>query len=386
MKIQQITNDLVSIFHTQTSEQYLSIMNSLSKTLEHLKSYDQSLEQQKMNYEEKLKTIAEEISIAKEYSMVDSLVREQVEELTRQQKELTRQQEVIIKMQTIVNESFNHLHSFLIPNPERDKSRESFNQLKQRGLYTSLYFPSHHIFYLAMDTIIQSAEYQLLSKRVSPHLLLLHQLTSGQELIPSVTPSSRTLFQLAIETHIQQEFPPETFLLQHQTSADFQTNFTQPISSSDSKSQILQTEINYLQKQHAEAIAIGDFTRQLAAERAISNKLQTIKYVQEKPQSLKTSQVEISDSIEHNPSKTSLIPSTISEKSLITNSVDQQIRGLLKKHAKLLRQRIRNNKSKLSEDDQKEFLDKQIIHSIEDLRDLSILSKTKRFNLSLVLI
>ncbi len=147
MKIQQITNDLVSIFHTQTSEQYLSIMNSLSKTLEHLKSYDRSLEQQKMNYEEKLKMIAEEISIAKEYSMVDSLVREQVEELTRQQKELIRQQEGIIKMQTILNESFNHLHSFLIPNPERDKSRKSFNQLKQRGLYTSLYCPSSYLLF-----------------------------------------------------------------------------------------------------------------------------------------------------------------------------------------------------------------------------------------------
>jgi O-acetylhomoserine/O-acetylserine sulfhydrylase-like pyridoxal-dependent enzyme len=221
-----------------------------------------------------------------------------------------------------------------------------------------------------MDTIIQSAEYQLLSKRVSPHLLLLHQLTSGQELIPSVTPSSRTLFQLAIETHIQQEFPPETFLLQHQTSADFQTNFTQPISSSDSKSQILQTEINYLQKQHAEAIAIGDFTQQLAAERAISNKLQIIEYLEDKQKSLKISQTQIPDhsTIENQES-------TISEKSLIANQVDQQIRGLLKKHVKLLRKRIRN--------------DKQTIHSVEDLRQLSISplqKKNHKFIFYLILI
>jgi len=222
-----------------------------------------------------------------------------------------------------------------------------------------------------MDTIIQSAEYQRLSKRVSPHLLLLHQLTSGQELISSITPCSRNLFQLEIKTHIQQEFPSEKFLLQPESSAVFQKDFTQEMSSSDFKTQILQTEINYLQKQHAEAIALGDFTQQLAAERAISNKLQIIEYLQDKQKSLKISQTKIPDhsTIENQES-------TISNKSLIANQVDQQIRGLLKKHVKLLRKRIRN--------------DKQTIHSVEDLRQLSISpqpqKKSHKFIFYLILI
>jgi hypothetical protein len=141
MKIQQITNEFVSLFDMQTTEQHLSIMNSLHKTLNHMKNYDQNLDKQKIDYEIKLKSIEEEISIVREYSMVDSLVREQVEDLTKQQKEFTRQQELIIKIQTILNETFNHLHSLLIPNPEQDKSQKLFNQLKKRGLYTYLYSP-----------------------------------------------------------------------------------------------------------------------------------------------------------------------------------------------------------------------------------------------------
>jgi hypothetical protein len=141
MKIQQITNEFVSIFDTQTSEQHLWIMNSLDTTLNHLKNYDENLDKQKLDYENKLKSIAEEISIAREYSMVDSLVREQVEDLTKQQKKLIYQQELIIKMQTIINETFHHLHSLLIPNPERDKSQKLFKQLKQKGLYTYRYSP-----------------------------------------------------------------------------------------------------------------------------------------------------------------------------------------------------------------------------------------------------
>lgn len=190
-----------------------------------------------------------------------------------------------------------------------------------------------------MNTIIQSAEYDRLSKIVSPHLLILHEFTSGQELIPSISPSSRNLFQLEIKTHIQQEIPSETFFLQPQSSTNFQKDFTREISSSNSKTQILQTEINYLQKQHAKAIAIGDFTQQFAAERAIANKIQE----KQKP-------------LDHQKS-------TISEKSLITNKTDQQIREVLKKHIKLLR---------------KESLNKQMIHSVAELRQLSMISRNKK--------
>jgi hypothetical protein len=167
-----------------------------------------------------------------------------------------------------------------------------------------------------------------------------------------------------MKTEIQQELSSPIFLVQDQTSAVYQKDFTEQIASLNSKAQILQTEINYLKRQHAEAIAIGDFSQQLAAERAIANKLQTIENLQDQQ---KLDQKEISDhSMFNNQSKTSIVSSAISEKSL----VDQQIRGLLKKHLKPIQKRIRN--------DQKQSLSKEIIHSVEDLRRLSIFFPQKK--------
>ena len=217
---------------------------------------------------------------------------------------------------------------------------------KEVCVYRSVLFD--YFCHLAIDMIIQSDEYRRLSKRVSPQLLILNRITSGQELIPSIVPSSCNLFQLAIKTEIQQEVPPSLFLVQNQASAIYQKDFTE---------QILQTEINYLQKQHAEAIAIGDFAQQLAAERAIADKIQTIGHLQDEQKPSETKMPE--------QSKTSIVSSAISEKSL----VDQQIRGLLKKHLKPIQNLIRNN--------QKESLSKEIIHSIEDLRRLSIFLSKK---------
>src|SRR5271170_1824263 len=108
---------------------------------------------------------------------------------------------------------------FLIQNKIKVKNY-SYNSNREVCIHISVLL--NHIYYLAIDAIIQSAEYKHLSKRISPHLLLLHKFTSGQELIPSITPSSLNLFQLEIKTHIQQEFPSQTFLLQHQSSVIFQ--------------------------------------------------------------------------------------------------------------------------------------------------------------------
>lgn len=129
MKIQQIINDLISRIESQTSKQQFSIMNSLY----HLKSYIEFLNKQKNDNENKLKNIQEEISIAREYSIVDSLVREQIEDLIKQQNQLTYHQDMIINMQMILNEAFDRLHSLLIHNPEQNKSIELFKQLKHRG-------------------------------------------------------------------------------------------------------------------------------------------------------------------------------------------------------------------------------------------------------------
>ena len=63
--------------------------------------------------------------------MVDSLVREQVEDLTRQQKKLLQQQKWIVKMKMILNEILNQLQPLCVLNSDQDESHELF---KQRGL------------------------------------------------------------------------------------------------------------------------------------------------------------------------------------------------------------------------------------------------------------
>ncbi|CAF3716426.1 unnamed protein product [Rotaria sp. Silwood1] len=212
---------------------------------------------------------------------------------------------------------------------------------------------------LAIDTITQRSQYERLSKRISPHLLILHKLTSQQELIPSI-------ISYSIDS------------INHQ---------------------ILQTKINYLQKQYDEAIVIGDFTRQLAAEHIIPNKLQMIESFQEQEQSQKDSQLEIQipstidnqQSVEYKKSKTSIKSLIINEKSLDTNQINEQIHELLNNYDTILQKHIQNDQVELSriqtdidqieiqtdklssahvEQDQNEIIHQQMIDTIEDLHQL----------------
>ncbi|CAF3617508.1 unnamed protein product [Rotaria sp. Silwood1] len=163
--------------------------------------------------------------------------------------------------------------------------------------------------------------------------------------------------------------------------------------------QILQTKINYLQKQYDEAIVIGDFTRQLAAEHIIPNKLQMIESFQEQEQSQKDSQLEIQipstidnqQSVEYKKSKTSIKSLIINEKSLDTNQINEQIHELLNNYDTILQKHIQNDQVELSriqtdidqieiqtdklssahvEQDQNEIIHQQMIDTIEDLHQL----------------
>ncbi|CAF4669063.1 unnamed protein product [Rotaria sp. Silwood1] len=394
MKIQQITNDLVSMFHSKTSDSSLFNTNQFSKSFDHLKTYEQILNKQKINNENKLKHVEDEISIARGYSLFDSLVREQMDNLIKQQNEFAHHKELIIKMQAILNETINQFHSLFMFDFEHDKNQELLKQMKQR----------------AIDTVIQSVQYERLSKRISPHLLILHKLTSQQELIPSIIPCSAILHQLEIQTFIQQESPYQMFHFQYQSSTNFQKDIVQQISSFDSidsiNHQILQTEINYLQKQYDEASVIGDFTQQLAAEHIISNKLQMIESFQEQEKSQKDSQIEIQisstidnqQSVEYKKSKTSIKSSTINEKSLDTNQINEQIHELLNNYDTILQKHIKNDQAEFSkiqtdidqieiqtdklssahtEQESNKIMHQQTIDTIEDLHQLSILVKQK---------
>lgn len=193
------------------------------------------------------------------------------------------------------------------------------------------------IFCLAIEIANQSAEYARLAKHVSPQLLISNQITSGQELISEITLSTRTLFQLPIDIHVEEENIPETYLLQSKSQDSLQQ-----IVPTDFQSQLLQKQIEYLQQQHAEAVTNNDLTQQIAAERALEDKLKRFTKLQ--PKSI---QVESSSLVS-------------SKRSARLSSVDQQIRGLMKKHVKQLQKRVQDKNH-----------EKEIIHVVKDLRQLS---------------
>ncbi|CAF1549019.1 unnamed protein product, partial [Rotaria sp. Silwood1] len=143
------------------------------------------------------------------YSLFDSLVREQMDNLTKQQNEFAHQKELIIKMQAILNETINQFHSLFMFDFEHGKNQELLKQMKQR----------------AIDTITESVQYERLSKRISPHLLILHKLTSQQDLLPPIIPYFAILHQLEIQTFMQQESPYQMFHFQYQSSTNFIIRF-----------------------------------------------------------------------------------------------------------------------------------------------------------------
>jgi len=110
----------------------------------------------------------------------------------------------------------------------------------------------------------------------------------------------------------------------------------------DFQSQLLQKQIEYLQRQHAEAVTNNDFTQQIAAERALEDKLKRFTKLQ--PKSIRVE-------------SSSLVTS---KRSARLSSVDQQIRGLMKKHVKQLQKRVQDKNH-----------EKEIIHVVKDLRQLS---------------
>ncbi|CAF5057525.1 unnamed protein product, partial [Rotaria socialis] len=82
--------------------------------------------------ERKLKYIEDEIATARQYSLFDSLAREQMEDLVRQQNKHIQNDELIVKLQKILNELVHHFQSIVILNPEQDNNYDLIKQFKQK--------------------------------------------------------------------------------------------------------------------------------------------------------------------------------------------------------------------------------------------------------------
>ena len=205
---------------------------------------------------------------------------------------------------------------------------------------------------LVIDEIIQSYNYDRLSRDVSLDLISLHHFTSGQVSFPSIKPLSLHQFQLPTRISVREEHSFDSYLLRSSQT----TKIEQEILSipTDTKKQILQQQILYLQKQHADAVALGDFAQQLAAERAIENKLQRIE-----------GQHLIA------PSHISLLSATTSETSVAPSHIDRQVRGVLKSHVRSLQTKMQKLPRDHREDSKPLEVYNKMVNSVEDLRQLS---------------
>lgn len=115
-------------------KQGLSVTSALSRTLKYLEYYAKSLEELNIDNENDLKNITEQLFNTRKYSVVDTLVREQVEDLVEQENRVTRCQQSIIRIQTTINEVIEHLRALLISNTEQKTYPLSLVELKQKGL------------------------------------------------------------------------------------------------------------------------------------------------------------------------------------------------------------------------------------------------------------
>ena len=175
------------------------------------------------------------------------------------------------------------------------------------------------------------------------------------------------------------------FHFPYQTVANFQHDLT--FEFSNSQIQIIKLEINYLQKIYNESISIGDFTRQLAAEQIISNKLNIFEALRQKHKSSANNQIEKSESMENELKQKSIQSSTLSDKFLNGDQVGEQMRRLLKNYVNNVRKQERlmnidkpqNQFAETSlislKQDQQEYFHKQMTNPKDELHQLSNLIK-----------
>ncbi|CAF0923023.1 unnamed protein product [Adineta ricciae] len=307
----------------------LFVPSSLNRTLQYLEYYAKSLEEVKIDNENDLKNITEQLFNTRKYSIVDSLVREQVEDLVEQENRVTRRQQSIIQIQTMLDEVIEHLRALLNSNTEQRTYPLSLVDLKHK----------------AIESIIQSNEYERLSNRVSSNLLLLHKITSGQQLISLTAPSLLNRFQLGIKCTIHQELSSEIFLLRRQSSASFRKDYTEQLlslDSTDNTAQTIRTEITYLQSKYDEAVAVGDISQQQAAKQIISAKIQNNSELFKTKPSKTTEQLPVDSQkiIEYPKSDTSNTSITTNDRSLPSAQVDERIDELLANQIKTLHELI----------------------------------------------
>ena len=336
MRIERLTNDLIRTFETMTVEQRLPSMRALRRTLDRFERLNQSLIEKHANNDKELNRLVDEISNVLENSMADSFVRKQIEDLIRERKDYLRKQERIKQLQDTRTTASDHLQQYLVSNFQHDPL---FKDWKQRCMFKlCISGRSMHVV-LAITTTLQSPEYERRSERISPQLLALHKLTSGQTVM-SASPDAETK-------------SPQPRLTE---------NFVEP------KTQLVQTKLIYLQTEQAEAIATSDLAQQIAIERAIHSRIQMM---QETAPLVDLSQ-------------TSVLSSATREPSLPRSDIEQEIPSPPKTPRKRLEvDEINSNDLGEPLVQEENLLSNEshadTTHEIEELRQLNNRSQDDRF-------
>lgn len=141
LKIQQLTDVLISIFATLTPEQRAMNLSSLDGAIQSLTTYTAQLDQLQKNISQQSKDIQEQIILVRDYSMVDSLVREQMEDLVKQQNALARDHQSVLQIRSQASEVLERLRSLLTPDEQRVHHQQKLKEIEQRGR------PHHSLFH-----------------------------------------------------------------------------------------------------------------------------------------------------------------------------------------------------------------------------------------------
>ena len=128
----------------------------------------------------------------------------------------------------------------------------------------------------ALNELVQATTLQEIQRDLSSEIFEMNGLMKVEQLIEVEKPVERHQFQLASNESQCENFEFDSFFLQPPSIDDFSQALSR-IRTKDVQQQILQTELNYLQKQYTRSIHLLDASQQRAIEETMKLKLQRMR-------------------------------------------------------------------------------------------------------------
>jgi hypothetical protein len=131
MKMNEITDDIIERLNNPLNHQssLATHMSILRRILDQLINYEQILIELSLDISTRMARLKTALTLAQEYSIADSLVREQINDLTWQHCQYRHEQERLIYLQDMRTKTYDRLRVQFV----FDTDRQLFIELKQQG-------------------------------------------------------------------------------------------------------------------------------------------------------------------------------------------------------------------------------------------------------------